>query len=81
MREVLGAGLLVNIIILAVSLATQLFVPTTAIAKYFVGANMLLIALNLIPLGFTDGGKLMQLVLKGRISEDVLRDITKMSMR
>ncbi len=78
MREVLGAGLLVNIIILAVSLATQLFVPTTAIAKYFVGANMLLIALNLIPLGFTDGGKLMQLVLKGRISEDVLRDITKM---
>ncbi len=80
LREVFGAGLLVNIIILAASLATQLFVPSMVLAKYFVGANMLLIIFNLFPLGFTDGGKLMQLVLKGKVSEDVLRDITKLIM-
>ncbi len=75
LRNVLAAGITGNLFLLIFGIFSQLMLGSLQFAKYLVGSNLLLIGLNLFPMAFFDGGKLVPLTLKGRISDANLKTI------
>ncbi len=77
LQEVLAAGLTGNLLLFSIGLILQLIIGPIEFAKFLVGSNLLLIGLNLFPIVFFDGGKLLPLTLKGRISDTNLKVVRR----
>lgn len=77
LREVIAAGLTGNFVLLLLGLSLQVAFGTFLFAQYLVGSNLLLMGLNLFPMLFFDGGKLLPLTLKGKISDNALKYVRR----